>query len=139
LAKCFGDKCGICGLVDHPIIYDFHHLDPNSKDMQLSARVVSWKKAAEEARKCVMLCSHCHRKVHKGMVNIPDNIQKFDERLSGYEPPLTGKYLTEDKVRQIKVELINFKYGIYSALAKEFNTSPTTIRAIHLGERWKDV
>jgi hypothetical protein len=33
----------------------------------------------EELRKCVCLCSNCHREVHAGITNIPNEIVKFNE------------------------------------------------------------
>ncbi len=68
-----GGKCQICGLIDHPIIYDFHHRDPTLKSFAIGAVMgyVSWSKLEEELRKCDLLCSHCHRKVTHGIE--PDN------------------------------------------------------------------
>ena len=74
----FGGKCCCCGLVDDPIVYDFHHLGEEKKEFSISSRVMAWKKLVEEAKKCVMLCSHCHRKVHAGISEITNPIV-FDE------------------------------------------------------------
>lgn len=79
LVICFGSKCGICGLVDDDIVYDFHHLDPKEKEMRIAAKVQSWEKIVIEANKCVMLCSHCHRKVHAKMSFLPENCLRFNE------------------------------------------------------------
>lgn len=60
-------ECSICG--ENCIeCLDFHHLDPNEKDANISLlmRDGSWKKMQEELKKCVVLCANCHRKVHAG-------------------------------------------------------------------------
>lgn len=59
-----GGKCAICGIADHPDIYDFHHVfekDDNVSDL-LHRR--KWWELAVEASKCVLLCANCHRKEH---------------------------------------------------------------------------
>lgn len=77
----FGGKCGHCDLIDDPIVYDFHHLDPDEKDMTISQKVIKWETVVEEAKKCVMLCSHCHRKYHAGVIDLAPDIRRFDETL----------------------------------------------------------
>ena len=76
----FGSKCSCCGLQDDPIVYDFHHLESDGKEFQISSKVMSWENVVIEAKKCVMLCSHCHRKVHFKNLQI-DNPIMFNEEL----------------------------------------------------------
>jgi hypothetical protein len=78
LVEGFGSKCCACGLQDDPIVYDFHHINGNEKEFQLSSKIISWKNLVEEAKKCIMLCSHCHRKFHIGLITITCQID-FDE------------------------------------------------------------
>ena len=78
LVEGFGSICSCCGLIDAPLVYDFHHLNPSEKDFSLSSKVKSWDVIVNEANKCIMLCSHCHRKIHSGLVEIINPI-KFDE------------------------------------------------------------
>lgn len=63
----FDSKCADCGLVsEYTEVYDFHHLDPSKKDFSI-AKLLSgrtWAKIAEELKKCVMICSNCHRIRH---------------------------------------------------------------------------
>lgn len=52
----------------HPDCLDFHHLDSTAKrfslsSVGLSARI-SWDDFKSESRKCIVLCSNCHRKHH---------------------------------------------------------------------------
>lgn len=61
-----GGRCQICGYDRCPAAFDFHHPDPRTKDFTVSVKTV-WSEALEaELRKCVLLCSNCHREVHAG-------------------------------------------------------------------------
>ena len=81
LVKAFGGQCGICRLIDHPVVYDFHHIDGSTKDFQIAQQIRAWSSIVNEAKKCVMLCAPCHRKHHAGILDIPSDIQRFDEEL----------------------------------------------------------
>ena len=60
-----GGKCIDCGLIDSPCVYDFHHLNPNLKEIALgSMGGMSFNKIKSELDKCVLLCANCHRKRH---------------------------------------------------------------------------
>ena len=63
-----GGKCIDCGGVFHPVAYDFHHLDPSKKDMQISkfTSISRWDEIEHELDKCILLCSNCHRVRHWG-------------------------------------------------------------------------
>ena len=56
-----------------PIVLDFHHLDPSSKEHSVSymlSRNRSLKDLLGEAEKCVVLCANCHRLYHAGMLKL---------------------------------------------------------------------
>jgi len=56
-------KCSRCP-ENNPVCIDFHHTDDN-KEGEISRLVLSnWDKAMEEIKKCIPLCSNCHRKEH---------------------------------------------------------------------------
>lgn len=83
LVEGFGHKCACCGLVDIPCIYDFHHLNPEEKSFGIGSGSTTRSKAAyaKEAKKCVMLCSNCHRKIENNIISNDDlNIIEFDEK-----------------------------------------------------------
>lgn len=49
---------------------DFHHL--GGKDMNVSEMLArNDDRVKEEIKKCVVLCSNCHRKHHAGLLDIP--------------------------------------------------------------------
>lgn len=81
LVIAFGGRCACCGVVDHEVVYDFHHMDRETKDFILTRKIRPWTKIVAEALKCVMLCSHCHRKVHIGLIEVPADAPRLDEAL----------------------------------------------------------
>ena len=58
-------KCARCS-ENHIACMDFHHIDPSEKEYEVSALVSSkmFTKAYKEIKKCIVLCSNCHRKLH---------------------------------------------------------------------------
>lgn len=59
----FCDESEVCCL-------DFHHLDPAQKESSVSyLRFAKSKdRMLAEMRKCVVVCSNCHRKIHAGLL-----------------------------------------------------------------------
>lgn len=68
-----GGKCLDCQLVMNEknyVVFDFHHLDPNQKDVDWAKlRLRSWKKIVIELDKTICLCANCHRLRHFEMVS----------------------------------------------------------------------
>jgi thiol-disulfide isomerase/thioredoxin len=69
LKKELGGKCDKCG-ENRKHVLDFHHIDKSKKltEISTSLRMGSWEEdeniAREEIKKCVLLCSNCHRDFH---------------------------------------------------------------------------
>lgn len=63
-----GGKCCDCNLDyknTHYCVFDFHHLDPDTKDPNFKRiKYQKWDKIKDEIDKCVLLCSNCHRTRH---------------------------------------------------------------------------
>lgn len=60
-----GGKCEICGYSRCMAALDFHHIDPNEKDLSFSRGMTfSLDKFKKEADKCILLCANCHREIH---------------------------------------------------------------------------
>jgi 5-methylcytosine-specific restriction endonuclease McrA len=56
--KVCGESCSVC--------LEFHHLDPNSKEGNISTMVTHFASVAQvlmEIAKCVVLCRNCHAKI----------------------------------------------------------------------------
>lgn len=58
-------KCSICGESRHWVL-DFHHTDPSIKDGNIAnmLNTSSKEKILDEVKKCIVLCSNCHRDLH---------------------------------------------------------------------------
>jgi hypothetical protein len=56
------------------ICLDFHHLDSTQKETGI---MTAWnngrskKTILKEMKKCIVLCSNCHRKIHGGIFTLP--------------------------------------------------------------------
>ena len=66
-----GGKCLICGYDKCLSALEFHHLNPNEKDFQVSGKSISWDKIKNELDKCVLVCSNCHQEIHSNLTIIP--------------------------------------------------------------------
>lgn len=82
LCKANGNRCALCGIEDNIVIYDFHHLDPSKKAFGITNNITKSKQAyADEAKKCVMLCSNCHRKIENKLISQDTLKIIFDEKV----------------------------------------------------------
>ncbi len=63
LVKYFGGKCSICGYDKCVNALEFHHKNPKEKGDTLS-RNITFKKMLKEAKKCILVCTNCHREIH---------------------------------------------------------------------------
>ena len=62
-----GMKCEKCGYDKNVSALEFHHIDPSQKSFSLDARNLSnfsIEKLIDESKKCMLLCSNCHRELH---------------------------------------------------------------------------
>jgi hypothetical protein len=60
-----GGKCEKCGYNKCPDALEFHHLNPEEKDFEISSvRKYDFALVQDELDKCVLLCSNCHREEH---------------------------------------------------------------------------
>lgn len=63
-------KCALCS-ESEPVSLDLHHKNPKEKDFDPSSLVsYSTETLKAEIRKCVVVCSNCHRKIHAGLVQL---------------------------------------------------------------------
>ena len=74
LVRMMGGKCCICGYNKCLSALQFHHKDPLQKDFTISQNAhISFEKAAEEVKKCILVCANCHREIHAGLIENIDN------------------------------------------------------------------
>jgi hypothetical protein len=82
-----GGECCICGYNRCIRSLAAHHVDPEAKDFNISqAKCIAWEKTVIELRKCVLLCHNCHGEVHEGIVIVPRDARRFDEKFA-VKPP----------------------------------------------------
>ena len=62
-------KCSVCG-ENHPSCLEFHHIDPTKKSYTIRDIKYSKIKLDVELKKCIVLCTNCHRKFHNNYINI---------------------------------------------------------------------
>ncbi len=64
-----GGRCRLCGYDRYQGALQFHHLDPSSKQFELSRRGITRNldERRREAAKCVLLCANCHAEVEAGV------------------------------------------------------------------------
>ena len=55
--------CSKCG-EKRPWVIDAHHLDPSQKELSIGNIGHGPNKLKEELKKCIPLCSNCHRDLH---------------------------------------------------------------------------
>lgn len=152
LIKAFDNECCVCKGNFDPVIYDFHHVneEKESKISDISrASIRSWGKIVNEVRKCVMVCSNCHRLIHAGIKQVPHDAKRFNEKYTCYDPIVypkiktkSGKkvyYLLIQKYTEKSKRLINkkpprnllktlLKKNSITSLSHIFDVSRTTIR-----------
>jgi hypothetical protein len=68
-----GGACALCGYDRHPGSLQFHHLDPGTKQFNISRQGMtrSYAECRDEAAKCVLLCANCHGEVEAGVASLP--------------------------------------------------------------------
>lgn len=62
-----GSQCSVCGYTKNLAALEFHHQNPNEKSFQLDLRSLSnrsWNQLENEVRKCLLVCSNCHKEIH---------------------------------------------------------------------------
>lgn len=63
-----GGKCQCCGYDKCIQALDFHHIKPEEKEFSFNDNTNrSWEKTRNELKKCILVCSNCHREIHAGL------------------------------------------------------------------------
>jgi hypothetical protein len=84
-----GGCCQICNYKKCNAALELHHLDPSIKEFSFGKTMSSpkaWSKICAELKKCILLCSNCHREVHNGVANVPETFRAFNESFVNYRP-----------------------------------------------------
>ena len=79
-----GGRCAVCGYDRCIFNFHFHHVDPATKSIEMTARIGrSLATFREEAKKCVLVCANCHGEIETGLIESPPAGAKYSEA----EPP----------------------------------------------------
>lgn len=70
LVEYMGGKCKICGYNNSVFALEFHHINPNEKEFNLTYSNKSWIKLKKEADKCILVCSNHHREIEGGLIKV---------------------------------------------------------------------
>ena len=65
--------CKICGYNKCATSLHYHHVDPSTKEFEISwavNRQTDVAKVTDEIKKCVLLCSNCHGEVEEGITKL---------------------------------------------------------------------
>lgn len=72
----FGSKCSKCGGEFHDCVFEFHHIEPTTKEYSPAQLfMLSDEKINAELEKCILVCSNCHKLIHH-----EDNYKAHDKR-----------------------------------------------------------
>ena len=67
-----GGRCIVCGYDRCIGALEFHHLESDAKELQISSvRSRTFEHIKTELDKCVLVCCRCHREIHAGLVELP--------------------------------------------------------------------
>ena len=79
LIKLFHGRCCICGFDAFQEALEFHHLNPDEKEFNITGQAATkaLKTQIEEVKKCILVCSNCHRGIHAEKIIPPQNPMQF--------------------------------------------------------------
>lgn len=113
-------KCTCCPESD-PCVLEFHHVNPSSKTFTISHMVnqgMAYNKILDELRKCVPLCSNCHKKVHAGRIMLERLGASHDQDVGVLKMQFT-KVAGQVGVAKVEPKLISFDFT-YGQQPKKF-------------------
>ena len=84
IVHAMGGKCTCCGYNGCNSALEFHHLNPNEKDFgfgdyKYTINETRWPDIVKELKKCILVCSNCHREIHDNLITFPYRILYFNE------------------------------------------------------------
>ena len=77
-----GGKCIRCGYDRCLKALEFHHIDPTQKDFTISNDHFKLMDAIRETKKCILICSNCHKEFHAGLWDLDELKIKSKEEVN---------------------------------------------------------
>lgn len=106
-----GGKCEICGYNKCEAALEFHHLNPDEKEFQLSGNTYSLEKMKKEVDKCILVCANCHREIHDKINN--DKYQfKINQYLDDSDKQLDIEQIKKDINNKLTQKEIALKHKL---------------------------
>jgi predicted HNH restriction endonuclease len=69
----FGNVCSICGFKSEVLdVFDVHHKNPKDKEIEIAYLLKTkrdFNRILDEVKKCILVCSNCHRIIHYQLRN----------------------------------------------------------------------
>lgn len=86
LKSVFHSKCCLCGFDEVQEALEFHHVNPIEKEFSIMGsnnQTKALESQLEEMKKCILVCSNCHRGIHYNIYEVPSNWKEFyDEEIA---------------------------------------------------------
>ena len=143
IVESMGGCCQVCGYFKCDAALELHHIDSLEKDFSFGsvrANPQSAEAIKTELKKCILLCSNCHKEIHSGVTTMPENYAKLNEEIfDGWKierKERKEKFIKEKVWRQkmfltnqeVLEKLISIYNGNKSAMARDYGVTETTIR-----------
>lgn len=136
MVQSMGGCCQLCGYNKSFSALEFHHLNPEEKEIGLGSirgNPQGWEKIVVELRKCMLVCSNCHKEIHEGISKIPEFFAKFDESYCNYKELKPKKEkVKKERFRKVdwnNVDLLELKKTYSNVkIAEMLNVSETAVR-----------
>lgn len=70
-----GGKCISCDYKTYAGALEFHHLDSEEKEFEISNRKnYNFEPVKKELDKCILFCANCHREIHAGLIKYENGL-----------------------------------------------------------------
>lgn len=82
ICKKKGDRCTICKDTFPYYLYEFHHTEPDKKEIEISTLLsnnASMEKIESELKKCILVCPQCHKSLHNEDVVPNEKVNKLSQ------------------------------------------------------------
>jgi hypothetical protein len=100
-----------------PETLQFHHLDPQEKKYTITEMVkkcMMFDMIERELEKCVVLCSNCHYKAHRGLFKSDEIKSKAEKEYKYDKNPLTGYSIREAFMQHMLVRYGTVIVAVYT-------------------------
>lgn len=100
LVRVFGSCCSLCGYNKCIGALEFHHINPSNKKYQLSGNCHKIEEDIEEAKKCLLVCSNCHKEIHMTSLYEEVDLWSYQTYNDDYASELTQKNKKEKEKKK---------------------------------------